>query len=175
MSQHSTMDEKVVLASDQKWLRQLQQCMCIGNYTMNSPVAITNALGVGADYQHQREFGTFRHIDIEIILEENSTAQQLNKGDFEIVHLLGEGSFGKVYLARHQESQSIVALKRMTVPAKESYEYESLCHEIINQRSISHDHILKLYDVFREGNDVYLVMEYATGGSLFGAMRKSSD
>jgi serine/threonine protein kinase len=49
---------------------------------------------------------------------------------------------------------------------------EVVKREIKFHRSLDHPHIIKLYDYFKSGNKVYLLMEYAKNGNLFHYIRK---
>ncbi len=121
---------------------------------------------MGADADDEKVFGTYRSIDIEGMLRGKPTAQQLKIEDFEIGKLLGRGGFGVIFLARHLKSGSIVALKRMNVPDPSEWGFRALLREINLQKNVSHEHVLKLHDVFVDKESVYLVLEYAPGGSL---------
>lgn len=49
---------------------------------------------------------------------------------------------------------------------------EVVKREIKFHRSLDHPNIIKLYDYFKSGNKVYLLMEYAKNGNLFHYIRK---
>ncbi|KAL7426471.1 hypothetical protein ACHAXH_000453 [Discostella pseudostelligera] len=120
-----------------------------------------------ADSDDEEVFGAYHRVDIEnLVTGHHPTAQKLKIDDFEISKSLGVGGFGQVFLARHVNSGSIVALKRMVVPRERTWHRTALIREINIQRQLSHEHILKLLDVFVDKKYVYLVLEYAPGGSL---------
>jgi serine/threonine protein kinase len=82
---------------------------------------------------------------------------------------LGRGAYSTVYLGRHVKTAKTVAIKAMDwdrltrgSPKTES----TLRNEIEILRTMDHSHIVKLYDVLREGAMVYIIMEYCGGGSL---------
>ena len=60
---------------------------------------------------------------------------------FEVLELLGEGSYGSVYKALHKESGNIVALKIVPI----SGEADSLKREISILKDCEDKHIIKYY------------------------------
>ncbi|MQL90929.1 hypothetical protein Taro_023527 [Colocasia esculenta] len=88
--------------------------------------------------------------------------------DFEIGKLLGEGKFGKVYLAREKESGYVVALKVLFKEKLEKYQYHNhLRREIEIQCSLDHPNVLRLYAWFHDDTRIFLVLEYAAGRELY--------
>ena len=79
---------------------------------------------------------------------------------FKDLKVIGEGSFGIVYLAEEKETQTLVAIKRM----KRRYNSWEECmnlREVRSLRKIRHPNIIKLREVFREENQLHLVFDYA--------------
>jgi eukaryotic-like serine/threonine-protein kinase len=88
-------------------------------------------------------------------------------GPYEIVAPLGAGGMGEVYRARDTRLDRIVAIK--VLPAalaadpqlRERFEREA---RVIS--SLQHPHICALFDVGRDGDHEYLVLEYLEGETL---------
>ena len=79
---------------------------------------------------------------------------------FKDLRVIGEGSFGIVYLAQENASGTLVAIKRM----KRRYNSWEECmnlREVRSLRKIRHPNIIKLREVFREENQLHLVFDYA--------------
>lgn len=79
---------------------------------------------------------------------------------FKDLKVIGEGSFGIVYLAEEKNTQTLVAIKRM----KRRYNSWEECmnlREVRSLRKIRHPNIIKLREVFREENQLHLVFDYA--------------
>jgi serine/threonine protein kinase len=91
--------------------------------------------------------------------------------DFEIGRKLGRGKFGNVYLAREKQSKFIVALKIIHKKQllKNKMEHQ-LRREIEIQSNLRHPNILRLYGYFHDAERVFLILEYAAGGELYGEL-----
>ena len=88
-------------------------------------------------------------------------------GPYEIVAPIGAGGMGEVYRARDTRLERTVAVK--VLPAHLSASPESRQRFEREARTISqlsHPHICALYDVGREGETEYLVMEHLEGETL---------
>jgi aurora kinase len=95
---------------------------------------------------------------------------------FELGARLGRGKFGRVYLARHIETNYICALKVLSKATCIAAREESLIRrELEVHRNLAHPHILRLLSWFHDTTSVYLVLEYAPGGSLFSLLSRQPD
>ena len=88
--------------------------------------------------------------------------------DFEVGRPLGNGKFGRVYLARTKRDKYIVALKvlRKSQLEKNGVEHQ-LRREIEIQTHLVHKNILRMYGYFWDEKRIYLILEYAPGGELY--------
>ena len=88
-------------------------------------------------------------------------------GPYEIVAPLGAGGMGEVYKAKDTRLERTVAVKvlpsHMSASAEVRQRFEREAKTI---SQLSHSHICALYDVGREGEAEYLVMEYLEGETL---------
>lgn len=80
-------------------------------------------------------------------------------------NLLGEGSYGEVSKGVHKATGAKRAVKAISI--KKIADKDRFNEEVNVQRSLDHPHIVKLYEVFRDKEKVYMVMELCTGGELF--------
>jgi serine/threonine protein kinase len=88
--------------------------------------------------------------------------------DFEIGRPLGQGKFGRVYLAREVQSKYIVAIKVMNKAQIQEGDMEiQLRREIEVQSQMRHPNILRLFGYFADQTRIYLIVEYAPRGTLF--------
>ena len=96
-----------------------------------------------------------------------SLASGSRLGPYEIVEAIGAGGMGEVYKARDTRLERTVAIK--VVPdhlSKDEEVRQRFEREAKAISSLSHPHICALYDVNREGETEYLVMEFLEGESL---------
>eukprot|EP00359_Climacostomum_virens_P009954 CAMPEP_0204905458 /NCGR_PEP_ID=MMETSP1397-20131031/5431_1 /ASSEMBLY_ACC=CAM_ASM_000891 /TAXON_ID=49980 /ORGANISM="Climacostomum Climacostomum virens, Strain Stock W-24" /LENGTH=720 /DNA_ID=CAMNT_0052074341 /DNA_START=38 /DNA_END=2197 /DNA_ORIENTATION=- len=95
--------------------------------------------------------------------------------DFESLNrkALGEGAFGEVYKVRHKESGNLFAIK---VISKEKVQASNMLQQIRREirimYSLNHPHIVKLYNHFEDDRNFYLVLELASGGTLWHRLAK---
>jgi serine/threonine protein kinase len=94
--------------------------------------------------------------------------------DFDIGKPLGNGKFGKVYLAREKKSHFIVALKVLykSQLSKAGVEHQ-LRREIEIQAHLRHPNILRLYGYFYDQTRIYLILEFAAKGELYKELQKN--
>ena len=78
---------------------------------------------------------------------------------FEIIEEIDEGAFGIVLKARNKKTNEIVALKKI----KKKYSNWEECmklREINSLRKLKHPSIIKLKEVFKQENELFLVFEH---------------
>ncbi|KAK1908548.1 hypothetical protein P3342_009398 [Pyrenophora teres f. teres] len=93
--------------------------------------------------------------------------------DFEVGATLGRGKFGRVYLARHLATNYICALKITSKVQASTQEEEKLIRrELEIHQNLAHKNILKLLGWFHDEKSIYLVLEFAAGGSLYSRLKK---
>lgn len=73
--------------------------------------------------------------------------------------ILGEGSFGKVYMARDLTTGNVVAVKQIKADPDEDGMPVYSVREISILKILQHENVVQLLDVVRDG-DVYLVFEH---------------
>ncbi|KAH8730156.1 kinase-like domain-containing protein [Phaeosphaeriaceae sp. PMI808] len=99
----------------------------------------------------------------------------LTAHDFEIGGTLGKGKFGHVYLARHLATDYICALKVISKAQCSTEKEEHLIRrEMEVHQNLAHKNILKMLSWFHDAKSIYLVLEYAAGGSLFSRLKKQA-
>lgn len=96
-----------------------------------------------------------------------------NLENFEIGRPLGKGKFGNVYLARERQSKYILALKVLFKKQLEKAGVEhQLRREVEIQSHLRHPNILRLYGYFHDASRVYLILEFAPKGELYGELQR---
>jgi serine/threonine protein kinase len=100
--------------------------------------------------------------------------KQWKMTDFDIGKPLGKGKFGNVYLAREKQSKYVVALKVLFKKQLHDHGVEhQLRREIEIQSHLRHPNILRLYGYFYDATRVYLILEFAAKGELYGYLKQS--
>uniref|UniRef100_A0A1I8GA84 non-specific serine/threonine protein kinase n=2 Tax=Macrostomum lignano TaxID=282301 RepID=A0A1I8GA84_9PLAT len=89
-------------------------------------------------------------------------------GNYELQQTLGSGSFGKVKLGVHSVTGHQVAVKIVSREKLKSMDVAvKLRREIQTLQTFRHPHIVRLYRVVSTPADIFMVMEYVSGGELF--------
>ncbi|XP_055488036.1 5'-AMP-activated protein kinase catalytic subunit alpha-1 [Leucoraja erinacea] len=95
-------------------------------------------------------------------------------GHYRLGDTLGVGTFGKVKVAMHELTQHKVAVKILNRQKIRSLDVVGkIRREIQNLKLFRHPHIIKLYQVISTPTDIFMVMEYVSGGELFDYICKN--
>ncbi|KNC52144.1 AGC protein kinase [Thecamonas trahens ATCC 50062] len=88
--------------------------------------------------------------------------------DFDMLKVIGKGSFGKVMQVRKKDTGQVMALKILKKSMLiERNQVEHTMSERQIMHKISHPFIVNLLYAFQTPEKLYLVMEYVNGGELF--------
>jgi NIMA (never in mitosis gene a)-related kinase len=88
------------------------------------------------------------------------------------LHELGTGAAGVVHLIRNKTTLEKFALKTMNLQVLSPKDKKSAECEVEFLRVITGPTIIKFYESFVENQNIYIVMEYAEGGSLADLIRQ---
>jgi protein kinase A len=110
---------------------------------------------------------------------ESSTSSITKKlDDFDLIRTIGTGNFGRVILAYLKSDQSqpyaIKMLKKENIVKKENV--KQIEHSLSEKKilsSIDFPFIIRLAYSFKDNSNLYMVLEYASGGEMFTHLRKS--
>ncbi|KAG6463670.1 LOW QUALITY PROTEIN: 5'-AMP-activated protein kinase catalytic subunit alpha-2 [Manduca sexta] len=99
----------------------------------------------------------------------SSNSQPIVKiGHYTLGATLGVGTFGKVKIGEHQLTKHKVAVKILNRQKIKSLDVVGkIRREIQNLKLFRHPHIIKLYQVISTPTDIFMIMEYVSGGELF--------
>ncbi|NXB16839.1 NEK5 kinase, partial [Rhagologus leucostigma] len=85
---------------------------------------------------------------------------------YEIIKKIGEGSFGKIFLAKGKMDNEPCVIKEINLTKMPVKEKEASEKEVILLAKMKHANIVTFYASFQEKNKLYIVMEYCDGGDL---------
>ncbi|RVD93330.1 cyclin-dependent kinase [Tubulinosema ratisbonensis] len=99
----------------------------------------------------------------------NQTIKDISS--YENIGVIGEGTYGKVYKAKHRPTEMIVAVKKIELEEDSGISLPTI-REIKNLQRLNSEFIVKMIEVIQEGNYYYLVMEYVPF-DLTGLIKKN--
>ncbi|XP_065531910.1 serine/threonine-protein kinase Nek5 [Lathamus discolor] len=85
---------------------------------------------------------------------------------YEIIKQIGEGSFGKIFLAKVKVDNEQCVIKEIDLTKMPVKEKEASQKEVILLAKMKHTNIVTFYASLQEKNKLYIVMEYCDGGDL---------
>lgn len=139
------------------------------------------------DYEHQHE-GWYKlqgddqhegHIsgEIRVRIAFHSTGKKtFGPDDFEVLKLIGKGTFGQVFQVRKRDTKRIYAMKvlskKVIVQKKEIQHTIGERNILVRTASTESPFIVGLKFSFQTTADLYLVTDYMSGGELFWHLQK---
>ena len=85
---------------------------------------------------------------------------------YNVTKSLGEGGFGKVFLAENKKTNSQVAIKYLDFKQMGEYGRDKIVQEGQILFKLNHENIIKFEDFTYNNSRAILVMEFAKGGDL---------
>ena len=102
-------------------------------------------------------------------INENGNKFSNNSDDYEILQVLGEGGFANVLKVKSKTNFGIYAMKKVDMSYIENVEKLSSKYydnEILFLKTLNHPNIIKCYNVFKEDQYLYFIMEFMNNGDL---------
>ena len=106
---------------------------------------------------------------IELLLKEALLGKQdvVAIRGYKVIRELGKGGMGAVYLASHQDTGKVVALKVMLPKVAVDQRAEKLfLRETTNTKALQHPNIVQIFDHGCSDNTFYFTLEFCDGGSV---------
>jgi len=107
---------------------------------------------------------------------QRSEKKHYGPSDFEILKLIGKGTFGQVYQVRKRDTQRIYAMKvlqkKVIVQKKEVAHTVGERNILVRTATTDSPFIVGLKFSFQTPSELYLVTDYMSGGELFWHLQK---
>jgi len=103
----------------------------------------------------------------------SKSKQVVTKDDFELLTVIGKGSFGKVMQVRKKDDGKIYAMKVLrkdTIIARKQVTHTKSEKNILMR--IQHPFIVNLNYAFQTKDKLYMILDYVNGGELFYHLKK---
>lgn len=96
------------------------------------------------------------------------TAEKVTADDFDMITVIGQGSFGKVVQVRSKKNGQIYAMKMLnkrSIVERGEVEHTKAEKEIL--QTVKHPFLMCLHYSFQTPDKLYLVMDFVNGGEMF--------
>lgn len=93
--------------------------------------------------------------------------------DFDLLRVIGKGSFGKVFQVRKKDTGRIYAMKvlnKKNIIDRQEIEHTKTEKNILQK--LVHPFLVNLYFSFQTADKLYFVMDFVNGGELFSHLQK---
>lgn len=89
-------------------------------------------------------------------------------GDYLLVKKLGEGTTAKVFLAKHEKTGELIAMKRIQIQlvARHKSNRANLRSELYIMNKINHPNVMHCKEFYESDHHYYILMEYCNKGTL---------
>ncbi|XP_059510415.1 LOW QUALITY PROTEIN: serine/threonine-protein kinase Sgk1 [Stegostoma tigrinum] len=90
--------------------------------------------------------------------------------DFDYLRIIGKGSFGKVLLAKHKETEKYFAVKvlqKKMILKKKEVTKTIMAERSVLLKNMKHPFLVGLHYSFQTTDKLYFVLDYVNGGELF--------
>lgn len=95
---------------------------------------------------------------------QNVHPQKRNQIQYQLKQVIGKGSYGIVYKAINKKTQQIVAIKEINYENDD--ELTDILSEIDLLKNLNHINIVKYHGFIQKSNNLYIILEYCSHGSL---------
>jgi len=125
--------------------------------------------------QARNEINSAKQESKQIFGNESDNAPRVTLDDFELLCVVGRGSFGKVMKVRHKGTREVFAMKvlRKDMIIKENMVSHTKSEKQILQ-DMRHPFIVGLKYAFQTEEKLYLVLDFLSGGELFFHLKEET-
>lgn len=108
-----------------------------------------------------------------VLYQGNTFNSKVTTQDFELLHVIGKGSFGKVMQVKKRDDGKIYAMKVLrkdAIIARKQVAHTRAEKTILQK--IQHPFIVKLHYAFQTDTKLYMILDYINGGELFSHLKR---
>lgn len=109
----------------------------------------------------------------QVLFTRNGSEKKVTKDDFELLTVIGKGSFGKVMQVKKKDDGKIYAMKvlrKEAIIARKQVAHTRAEKSILQK--IQHPFIVSLHYAFQTKDKLYMILDYVNGGELFFHLKK---
>ncbi|XP_077203895.1 ribosomal protein S6 kinase alpha-2 isoform X1 [Paroedura picta] len=137
------------------------------------PAAEDASLDEALDESANEEEGIVKEIDISHHVKEGF--EKADPSQFELLKVLGQGSYGKVFLVRKIKGSDAGQLYAMKVLKKATLKVRDRVRSKMERdilAEVNHPFIVRLHYAFQTEGKLYLILDFLRGGDLFTRLSK---
>ncbi|XP_076966273.1 sperm motility kinase 2B-like [Callospermophilus lateralis] len=135
----------------------------VGDATVGHPPGLAALVGVG--WRMSRESSERSAVQrVWRDLAASSSLEEALTGRYEPLGVVGQGSFAKVFLARHILTGTKVAVKVLQKGVGATLSW--VLSELDIMKDLEHPHVVQLLEIVETPSTAYVVMEHMAGGQL---------
>jgi len=126
-----------------------------------------------ADESDKNGAGIVSEFEVKDITREG--CEKASPEQFDLLRVLGQGSFGKVFLVRKNQGKDAGTLYAMKVLKKATLKVRDRIRTKMERNilaDVEHPFIVKLHYAFQTEGKLYLILDFLRGGDLFTRLSK---
>ncbi|KAH1165215.1 hypothetical protein KIL84_022774 [Mauremys mutica] len=146
--------------------------LCVSGGELNGLKMVDEPMEEGEPYSYNDE-GNVKEIPITHHVKEG--CEKADPAQFELLKVLGQGSFGKVFLVRKIIGPDAGQLYAMKVLKKASLKVRDRVRTKMERDilvEVNHPFIVKLHYAFQTEGKLYLILDFLRGGDVFTRLSK---
>ncbi|CAK57234.1 unnamed protein product (macronuclear) [Paramecium tetraurelia] len=168
--------EKIVKAEKLEIQNEAQQKQQQDTGTRKSPALSTKTVPrdpIDHSPSRKQSMASVGSVSVKIGVElfVNLKKQSITKV-YTLGQVLGQGAFGKVWKVTHKTTGLIRAMKQIRKSELIKEDEQKMFSEMNLLKNLYHPNIVKLYELYQDSNNYYLITEYLSGGELFERIKK---
>lgn len=94
---------------------------------------------------------------------------------YRILSRIGEGGYGQVFKVQHKKTGLIRAMKMIGKSKIDKKNQGKLFFEYQLLKNIDHPHIIRIYEVYNDTKNFYLITEFCEGGDIFSIIQRQEE